>query len=164
MTVSHRAATIGWDPEGGAAFRMSWTCVISSPRKAIAADMHRTVSAAMTICAIIKPAKTIYKRSDIMAVKEIKAEELTWNPFTQIGKGWFLVTAGDEKASNTMTVSWGMIGELWGKDVVAVFVRPQRYTYEFMEKYGDFTLSFFGGEYKKALSFCGAKTRLKSAT
>ncbi|HBV44769.1 MAG TPA: flavin reductase, partial [Ruminococcaceae bacterium] len=31
-------------------------------------------------------------------------------------------------------------------------------TYEFMEKYGDFTLSFFGGEYKKALSFCGAKS------
>lgn len=51
-----------------------------------------------------------------------------------------------------------MTGELWGKDVVAVFVRPQRYTYEFMEKYGDFTLSFFSGEYKKALSFCGAKS------
>ena len=49
-----------------------------------------------------------------MAFKEIKAEELTWNPFTQIGKGWFLVTAGDEKASNTMTVSWGawrMVGQ-----------------------------------------------------
>lgn len=61
-----------------------------------------------------------------------------------------------------------MIGELWGKDVVAVFVRPQRYTYEFMEKYGDFTLSFFGGEYKRR-SLSAARradatmTRLKSA-
>lgn len=77
---------------------------------------------------------------------------------------WALLTAGKAGDYNTMTVSWGMTGELWGKDVVAVFVRPQRYTYEFMEKYGDFTLSFFGGEYKKALSFCGATmTRLKSA-
>ncbi len=71
---------------------------------------------------------------------------------------WALLTAGKAGDYNTMTVSWGMIGELWGKDVVAVFVRPQRYTYEFMEKYGDFTLSFFSGEYKKALSFCGAKS------
>lgn len=44
-----------------------------------------------------------------------------------------------------------MIGELWGKDVVAVFVRPQRYTYEFMEKYGDFTLSFLAANIKGAL-------------
>lgn len=71
---------------------------------------------------------------------------------------WALLTAGKAEDYNTMTVSWGMTGELWGKDVVAVFVRPQRYTYEFMEKYGDFTLSFFSGEYKKALSFCGAKS------
>ena len=97
MTVSHRAAAIGWGLEGNGAFLMSWTCVIPSPRKVIAANMHRTFSAAMTFCAIIKSAKTIYKRSDIMAFKEIKAEELTWNPFTQIGKGWFLVTAGDER-------------------------------------------------------------------
>ena len=39
-----------------------------------------------------------------------------------------------------------------------VFVRPQRYTYEFMEKYDRFTLSFFGGEQKKALGICGAKS------
>lgn len=81
---------------------------------------------------------------------------------------WALLTAGKADDYNTMTVSWGMTGELWGKDVVAVFVRPQRYTYEFMEKYGDFTLSFFGGEYKRrspsAARRAGATmTRLKSA-
>ena len=47
---------------------------------------------------------------------------------------WALLTAGEKGNYNTMTVSWGMLGELWGKDVVTVFVRPQRYTYEFMEK------------------------------
>ena len=55
-----------------------------------------------------------------MAFKEIKAEELTWNPFTQIGKGWFLVTAGDEMTSNTMTVSWGGLGVWWGKDAATI--------------------------------------------
>ncbi len=71
---------------------------------------------------------------------------------------WALLTAGEKGNYNTMTVSWGMLGELWGKDVVTVFVRPQRYTYEFMEKYDNFTLSFFGSEYRRALSFCGSKS------
>ena len=69
-----------------------------------------------------------------------------------------LLTAGEKGNYNTMTVSWGMLGELWGKDMVTVFVRPQRYTYEFMEKYDNFTLSFFGSEYRRALSFCGSKS------
>ena len=30
-----------------------------------------------------------------MAFREIKAEELQFNPFTKIGKEWMLVTAGD---------------------------------------------------------------------
>ena len=85
-------------------------------------------------------------------------EALTFNPFTSLSKDWALVSAGTPEKSNTMTVSWGMLGELWGKDVVTVFVRPQRYTYEFMEKYDNFTLSFFGSEYRRALSFCGSKS------
>ena len=56
---------------------------------------------------------------------------------------------------NTMTASWGAMGELWNKDVCFCFIRPQRYTYEFTEKNELFTLSFFGEEYRKALSFCG---------
>lgn len=91
-----------------------------------------------------------FQKTDICAVQD---------SFTHlIRDGWALLTAGKKDDYNTMTVSWGMVGELWGKDVVTAFVRPQRYTYEFMEKYGDFTLSFFGDEYKKALSFCGAKS------
>lgn len=68
---------------------------------------------------------------------------------------WALLTAGDENEFNTMTVSWGAAGELWKKDVAFVFVRPQRYTYEFMEKKDIFTLSFFDSSYKKELTFCG---------
>ena len=42
-------------------------------------------------------------------------------------------TAGKEHF-NTMTASWGGIGWLWNKPVVFVFIRSERYTYEFMER------------------------------
>lgn len=90
--------------------------------------------------------------------KETTMRDLTASPVKMIAEDWALLTAGDMSAFNTMTVSWGGVGELWGKDVAFVFVRPQRYTYEFMEKSEYFTLSFFGGDYKKALGVCGAKS------
>lgn len=90
--------------------------------------------------------------------KEINVKDLQGNFVSMINDQWALLTSGKADSFNTMTVSWGGIGELWGKDVCFVFVRPQRYTYQFMEKNDRFTLSFFGGEYKKELSICGSKS------
>ncbi len=90
--------------------------------------------------------------------KEINVRELKDNFVKMISNDWALLTAGKNDTFNTMTVSWGGIGELWGKDVCFVFVRPQRYTYEFIEKNDYFSLSFFGGEYKKELGLCGSKS------
>ena len=90
--------------------------------------------------------------------KEINIKELSGNFVKMISEDWALLTAGENDCFNTMTVSWGGIGELWGKDVCFVFVRPQRYTYQFMEKYDRFSLSFFGGEFKKELGICGSKS------
>ncbi len=89
---------------------------------------------------------------------EIKASEINENAVSLFRDDWGLLTAGEGTDYNTMTVSWGTLGELWGKDVCTVFVRPQRYTYEFTEKNDCFTLSFFTDKYKKALSFCGSKS------
>ncbi len=88
-------------------------------------------------------------------MKEINVREIKENAVKMISDDWMLVTAGDESGFNTMTASWGGIGELWAKDVVFVFIRPQRYTLEFVEKNDVFSLSFFGGNYKKELTFCG---------
>lgn len=88
-------------------------------------------------------------------MKEINIREIKENPVSLIADGWGLVTAGNEEKFNTMTVSWGAVGEIWGKDAVFIFIRPQRYTFEFLEKEEIFTLSFYGEEYKKALGFCG---------
>ena len=53
-----------------------------------------------------------------MSFREVKAEELTMNPFTKIGKEWLLITAGNEEKCNTMTASWGAMGVMWGKNAV----------------------------------------------
>lgn len=91
-------------------------------------------------------------------MREVSVKELAINPFTLIGEEWGLVTAGSKETFNTMTVSWGGMGVLWGKNVVFVFIRPQRYTYEFIESSEYFTLSFFPEGFKPVLSLCGSKS------
>jgi flavin reductase (DIM6/NTAB) family NADH-FMN oxidoreductase RutF len=93
-----------------------------------------------------------------MSFTKINIRDIEKSPVRMISDEWALVTAGNEKSWNTMTISWGGIGELWGKDVAFIFIRPQRYTYQFMENSDMFTLSFFDGKYKKELSYCGSKS------
>jgi len=83
-------------------------------------------------------------------------DTLDFNPYKKVGKDWFLVTAGNESGWNTMTASWGFSGVMWGKNTFTTVIRPQRYTKEFIDKEEYFTISFFGEEMKKALSYCGA--------
>ena len=80
------------------------------------------------------------------------------NVFSLIGENWMLITAGTAERCNTMTASWGGLGVLWGKNVATCYVRPQRYTREFLERENYFTLSFFGPEYRRELSLCGSKS------
>lgn len=95
----------------------------------------------------------------MMNFNEINPKKLTdFNTFSQIGEKWMLITAGDKEKLNTMTASWGMLGILWNKNVAMAFVRPQRYTFEFLEKNDYYTLSFFESEYRKQLNFCGTNS------
>lgn len=88
--------------------------------------------------------------------REIRPQDIPDNPFQLIGDGWMLITAGNIKSFNTMTANWGAMGHLWDKNVCFCFVRPSRYTYEFMEKNETFTLSFFQEKYRRVLEFCGS--------
>lgn len=78
--------------------------------------------------------------------------------FDLIGKQWMLITSGDTSKYNTMTASWGGFGHLWGKNVAFIFVRPERYTHEFIEANDRLTLSFFDEKYRQALQICGTKS------
>jgi flavin reductase (DIM6/NTAB) family NADH-FMN oxidoreductase RutF len=90
--------------------------------------------------------------------KEIHSEEIKDNPFTLIGKDFMLVTAGTPDFYNTMTAAWGGFGVMWSKHVTIIVIRPTRYTYEFLEKSGSYSLSFFGAQYRDALMLCGTKS------
>ncbi len=90
-----------------------------------------------------------------MAFIETDIAALEFNPFNKISRQWMLVTAGDGSRSNTMTASWGGVGIMWGKPVATVYIRPQRYTKEFIDRNEYFTLSFLPEEYRKALNVCG---------
>ena len=93
-------------------------------------------------------------------MKEISVSELMLNPMTTIAKEWMLVTAGnEERGYNTMTASWGHLGSIWGHGgglpTAMIFLRPQRYTKEFVDREELFTLSVFPEEYKKDLGLLG---------
>ena len=90
--------------------------------------------------------------------QRIDPKNLKDNVFSLIGDQWMLVTAGTEEKCNTMTASWGGLGVLWGAPAVTCYIRPQRYTKEFLDREEYFTLTFFDEEYRKALSLCGSKS------
>lgn len=88
--------------------------------------------------------------------REIGVPELNINPFTMIDREWMLITAGTKEKCNTMTASWGALGELWGKYVSMIFLRPSRYTLEFVEREEYYSLCVFGENFRKALNYCGS--------
>lgn len=77
------------------------------------------------------------------------------NSFKLMGKDWTLIMAKVGEKINTMTASWGGFGHLWNKDVAFIYIRPQRYTHEFVEKSDFFTLSFFDEEHRQKLTYLG---------
>lgn len=93
-------------------------------------------------------------------MKEIPVSELMMNPMTMIAKEWMLITAGNQKRGyNTMTASWGHLGSIWGHGgglpTAVIYLRPQRYTKEFVDREELFTISVFPEQYKKDLGYLG---------
>lgn len=90
--------------------------------------------------------------------ERIDPKALDANVFSLIGDKWMLITAGSRDNCNTMTASWGGLGVIWNKNVATCYIRPQRYTREFVDREQGFTLAFFGEEYRSALALCGGKS------
>lgn len=77
------------------------------------------------------------------------------DPFQAFHHSWAVLTAGNMDSFNAMTVSWGGLGCLWNRPVATIYVRPNRYTYEFLERQGNFTLTFFPEEARPGLAVLG---------
>lgn len=93
-----------------------------------------------------------------MRLQAVDAKTLTPEIFRVLGGQNALLTAGDRERCNTMTIGWGQMGTLWGRPVCTVYVRPERFTYEFMESRDCFTVSFLPESAKKTLAFCGSRS------
>ena len=87
-----------------------------------------------------------------------KVENISYNPFKKFHEQWGVVTAGTKEKFNSMTISWGSMGTIWGKPMITVFIRPTRYTYEFIKSNEYFTVSFFDEKYRDKLSLMGNKS------
>ena len=90
--------------------------------------------------------------------REVQPKDFAISPFHAIGSDWMLITAEKEGRVNTMTASWGGLGVIWGAPAATCYIRPQRYTKEFVDREEYFTLTFFGEEWRKALALCGSKS------
>ena len=93
---------------------------------------------------------------------EIPIGDLNLN-VPEIWDNWLLLSCGDYAVGhyNAMTIGWGFFGASWEKPQAVVMVRKHRYTFEFMEKYPDFTISAFQSDnqaYKDALTILGTKS------
>lgn len=94
-------------------------------------------------------------------MKEVSFTDLPINPSHAIAKDWMLITAGNaERGYNTMTASWGHLGSLWGTGggmpTAVIYIRPQRYTKEFVDREPFFTLSFFPKALQSKLGYLGS--------
>ena len=85
----------------------------------------------------------------------ISPEQLNTDVFSMIGKQWMLITAKKDGVINTMTAAWGGLGYLWNKKVAFLFIRPQRYTKEFVDAADEVSLTFFDESYRKELTHLG---------
>jgi len=92
--------------------------------------------------------------------RQIDPKEIVGNPFKLIGDEWMLISSRNKLTgkSNSMTASWGGLGVLWNKPVSFCFIRPQRYTKEFVDNSDVITLNFFDETHRNALKICGTKS------
>ncbi len=89
-----------------------------------------------------------------MGFVETKLAALELNPFTKIDE-WALLTVGDKQDFNMLTVTGLMMGQLWRKKTLQVYVHPTRYSYGIINKSPYFTVAFFPEPHCKALDIAG---------
>jgi len=73
-------------------------------------------------------------------------------------EGLLLAATKPSGESNTMTIGWGTVGVIWGLPVFSVLVRPSRYTYEFIEASGEFTVNVPNPDMRSFVDFCGTRS------
>ncbi len=114
------------------------------------ADAVTTATPASPVSAAAETSSPAFHAIDVR-------KEFAENPFDIFtGKG-MLLCAGDREKSNAMTIGWGGLGTLWGRNAaVTVYVAEKRHTRLFMDKAKTFTVMAFDKEKQaKILDYMG---------
>lgn len=119
--------------------------------------MNKTFFLAVALMFIV-PLHSQNQDDPLRNFKHITHKEFQNEAIKLIGDDWMLVTAGKLSNFNMMTANWGGLGWLWNKPVAFIFVRPQRYTYQYTERENYFTLTFFEEKHRDILKLLGTKS------
>ncbi len=89
---------------------------------------------------------------------EVDPLDLELKPVANFSQDWMALATGSEKQYNAMTISWGGIGELWGRPVVTVYVSADRASKRLMDENEYFTVTGFPPSFacKNALVYIGS--------
>jgi len=74
------------------------------------------------------------------------------------GGGLLLVSEGNDRKPNAMTIGWGLVGTMWSEPFFVVAVRLSRYTHKLIEESGKFTVCLPSKGMAEVLDFCGTKS------
>ena len=93
-----------------------------------------------------------------MDLHKIDPIEFSVQPHDLFDRQMVLLTCGDFSKGefNCMTIGWGLFGTMWSVPTALVVVRPSRYTYKFMERFDNFTMTAFPPEYRADLIYLGS--------
>ena len=69
-----------------------------------------------------------------------------------------ILSAGTKDHYNSMAIEWGLIGVSWKMPIFTVFVKDERYTYEFMQTTKIFTVSIINKKIFKKFAVYGTKS------
>ena len=69
-----------------------------------------------------------------------------------------ILSAGDRNSYNSMAIEWGSIGVAWKMPIFTVYVKEERYTYQFMQKTEIFTVSIINKKLYKKFAVYGTKS------
>ena len=86
----------------------------------------------------------------------IDLKEALQETLTRLDGAGILLVAGNPP--NPMTIGWGTIGPIWGRQIFTVMVRPVRHTFQLMETATSFSVCVMPEGYEKQLAFCGTKS------
>ena len=91
-------------------------------------------------------------------LREVPLHENTLSAFTTFLQETPIVMAGTADGFNAMTIGWGMLGSLWNKYAGIVYVRPCRFTHEFMVKHDFFSICVLPGAFNEQIALLGNRS------